>query len=334
MIVTVRRRARSPNLRVHWGAQDARDAASENKVTLEKAKLTSCIQMLHENESSVLASTEKAAVKIKNIGNNQFVITFSHLVDGVPCTQCEGHVAVQGTSWQPYDTLSTPHASMLGLLAFARRQVLPRYSKACVVAKNMQTLFGSVVPQCTDAHDCRVDDAFLHNNATTVSKLTDMLTTAECGRQFSPVAAARLAWLAAVFCSTAPPSKAFSMFNVTQMQMTDMSDYTVEHLYERAPEKHHLTVLMRGENADDRIRRFNVAVRMFSADSEFVKDLLPKIIGLNATIYSPVMVVSGVRNNQAAAIFLSSETLTTNSHKSAMRTFLCGLSPTHAESGL
>ena len=132
MIVTVRRRARSPNLRVHWGAQDARDAASENKVTLEKAKLTSCIQMLHENESSVLASTEKAAVKIKNIGNNQFVITFSHLVDGVPCTQCEGHVAVQGTSWQPYDTLSTPHASMLGLLSYARRQVLPRYSKACV----------------------------------------------------------------------------------------------------------------------------------------------------------------------------------------------------------
>jgi hypothetical protein len=110
--------------------------------------------------------------------------------------------------------------------------------------------------------------------------------------------------------------------------------YTVEHLYERSPEKHHLTVLMRGENADDRIRRFNVVVRMFPADSEFVKDLLPKIIGLNATIYSPVMVVSGVRNNQAAAIFLSSETLNTHSHSSAMRTFLFGLSPAHAESGL
>ncbi len=67
------------------------------------------------------------------------------------------------------------------------------------------------------------------------------------------------------------------MFNVTQMQMTDMSDYTVERLYEHTQEKQHLTVLMRGKSADDSIRRFNVAVRLFAADSEFVKDLLPKI---------------------------------------------------------
>ncbi len=113
------------------------------------------------------------------------------------------------------------------------------------MAKNMQTMFDSVVAPCTDAHDCRADEAFLQNNATTLSKLTDMLNTDKCGRQFSPVADARLAWLAAVFCSTASPSKAFSLFNVTPMQMTDMSDYTVEHLYERTPEKEHLRLAER-----------------------------------------------------------------------------------------
>lgn len=66
---------------------------------------------------------------------------------------------------------------------------------------------------------------------------------------------------------------------------------------------------------------------MFAADSEFAKELLPKIIGLNAAVYSPVMVVAGVRNNQAAAVFLSSDSLTTAAHSSAMRTFLRGLSP-------
>jgi len=88
---------------------------------------------------------------------------------------------------------------MVGLLSYTRRRVLPRYSKACLVAKNMQTMFGSVVTQCTDTHNCQADEAFLHNNSTTLSNLTDMLNTAKCCRQFSPVAAARLAWLAAVF---------------------------------------------------------------------------------------------------------------------------------------
>jgi len=117
------------------------------------------------------------------------------------------------------------------------------------------------------------------------------------------------------------------MFNVTQMQMTDMSDYTIEHLYEHSLEKQHLIVLIFGENANDNISHFNVAVRMFPAHSKFVKDLLPKIISLNSTIYSLVMVVSDVRNNQASSIFLSSETLNANTHSFAIHVFLCGVSP-------
>ena len=91
------------------GTRLAPKGVQVKKVTLDKGKLTSYIQMLHENESSVLASTDRASVKIKNVGNNQFVITFTDVVQGVPCTHCEGHVAVQGLSWQPYDAQSTPH---------------------------------------------------------------------------------------------------------------------------------------------------------------------------------------------------------------------------------
>jgi len=67
---------------------------------------------------------------------------------------------------------------------------------------------------------------------------------------------------------------------------------------------------------------------MFPADSEFVRELMPKMVGLNASLFTPVMVVAGVSNNQAAAIFLSSDSLSTQAHASAMHTFLCGLSNT------
>jgi hypothetical protein len=85
---------------------------------------------------------------------------------------------------------------------------------------------------------------------------------------------------------------------------------------------------MRGDNVvDDRIRHFNVAVRMFPTDSEFVRELMPQMVGLNASVFTPVMVVRGVSNNQTAAIFLSSDSLSTQVHASAMHTFLCGLAP-------
>jgi len=320
----MRKSIKTPNLVVRW---DSLAQGPANVARLDQRKLTSCMHMLHRNESSLLAATDDVFVSVKNIGDNEFTLTFGQQLDGAHYTNCEAQVSVNGVVWKSFNSQTTPDKSMVDLLTYARFQLLPRYSQAAIVAQHLQRMFGSAVTRSPEAFVNRVDDAFMRNNSTVVSKLTDMLNGTDCGKQISPGAAARLAWLAAVFCSAAPPSKSFSMFHVTQMQMTDMSDYTVERLYEHAPEKQHLTVLMRGDSADDRIRRFNVAVRMFAADSEFVKDLLPKIIGLNATIYSPVMVVAGVRNNQAAAVFLSSDSLTTTAHSSAMHTFLRGLSP-------
>jgi len=40
---------------------------------------------------------------------------------------------------------------------------------------------------------------------------------------------------------------------------------------------------------------------------------------------SPVVVVSGVRNRQTAAIFLSSHSLTPTQHRLAMDAYMCGV---------
>lgn len=334
MLVTLRKRTVGPNLAVGWSAQGNCCGGDVRKVQVEKNKLVSCLQMLHDKETSVLTSTGNAFVKIRNAGNGSFVLAFGRVDEASGKTQsqssqieCEAYISPQGIRWltQAQDA----HASMVQLLTYACQQLLPTYSQASCVAQRMQAEFGNVATlRGGEAYDMRVDEAFMLNNASTVSKLLDMLNAAKCGRRLSAAHASRLAWLAAVFCSAAPASKAFSLFNVTQMQMTTMSDYTTERLYEQAPEKQHITLLMRGDNAlDDRIRRFNVAVRMFPADSEFVRELMPQMVGLNASLFTPVMVVAGVSNNQAAAIFLSSDSLSTQAHASAMHTFMCGLAP-------
>ena len=332
MLVTLRKRALGPNLVVGWSAQGRGGESEVRKVLVEKNKLVSCLQMLHENETSVLASTKHAFVKIRHTCNDSFVLAFGCVDEASGKTQshssqteCETYILQQGINW--LTPAQDAHASMVRLLTYARRQLLPTHSKVLRVAQSMQAEFGNVATlRGGEAFDMRVDEAFMLNNASTVSKLLDMLNSAKCGRRLSVAHASRLAWLAAVFCSAAPASKAFSLFNVTQMQMTTMSDYTTDHLYEQAPKKQHITLLMHSDNAvDDRIRRFNVAVRIFPADSEFVRELMPQMVGLNASVYSPVMVVAGVSNNQTADIFLSSDSLSTQAHASAMHTFLCGL---------
>jgi hypothetical protein len=167
-----------------------------------------------------------------------------------------------------------------------------------------------------------MDGTFKKNNAIVISKLTDMLNLKlNKGKNISFEHAANLIWLGSCFCATAPTSKTFNLFNVSQLQMAQMSDYVVESIYERAPEKQHVTMLMRGVDAQDRIMRINLAVRMFASDSEVCRDLMPRVCGLNDSIHSPVMIFTGVHNNQAAAVFLSSETTSSDAHQQAVHAF-------------
>jgi hypothetical protein len=188
----------------------------------------------------------------------------------------------------------------------------------------MQMSFGRVAfDQPTEKYNGCLDETFKKNNSIVISKLTDMMNM-NLGKR-KPTSferAATLVWLASCFCATAPTSKTFNLFNVSQLQMAQMSEYMVESIYEKTPEKQHVTTIMRGTDATDRIMRINLAVRMFACDSEVCRDLLPKVSGLNATIHSPVMVFTGVHNNQAAAVYLSSETTSTDLHQQAVHAFL------------
>ena len=324
MLVALRKRSLGSNLLVGWNAPNR----NVRKVVVDKSKLVSCLQMLHANENSVLVSTKDAFVQLLNTGNDGFVHAFGRVDDSMRrVEECRVLISPQAIHW--LTPSQTAQDSMVQLLFYAQRQLLPTYSKAVRVAESMQSSFGNIAA-LSGGVPCGsgVDESFMLNNASTVSKLMDMLSAAKGFRRLSAAQAGRLTWLASIFCSSAPASKAFSLFNVTQMQMTTMSDYTTERLYEQAPEKQHITLLMRGDNAvNDRIRRFNVAVRVFPADSEFVRELLPQLVGLNASIFTPVMVVTGISNNQAAAIFLSSDSLRMHTHASAINTFMCGLAP-------
>jgi len=322
MLVSLRKRSLGSNLLVRWHTP----SREVRNVLVDKHKLVSCLQMLHANENSMLVSTNDAFVQLSKAEDDSFLLEFGSVGNSGRWKVQEGKALISPQSINWLSPAQTPQDSMKELLFFAQRQLLPTYSKAVCVAERMQTSFGNISMWNCQSQGSRIDEAFMLNNASTISKLVDMLRGAMCDKKLPATHAGRLAWLAAMFCAAAPASKAFNLFNVTQLQMTTMSDYTTERMYEQAPEKQHITLLMRGGNAvDDRIRRFNVAVRIFPAESEFVKELMPQVVGLNASIFTPVMIVTGISNNQAAAIFLGSDSLRTHCHATAMRTFMCGL---------
>ena len=328
MLVSVRARERPHLLRVEIPLDTT---SVPHQMEIEKAKIDSCIQMLHEDESSVLASDTTASVQIKNVGNNNFRLTFQKHEGSQRLTVCEGQISALGVCiLSDYPDLQTIPQSVKRLLAYSRNQVIPVYATAAAVTEKIQGVFGSVLPKSVMEnnslmHHSRADDAFFRNNASTVSKLLDMFNAAGCNGHFKPMVAARMVMLAAIFSATAPATDKGNMFHVSQLTMTDMSDEMSKTIYDTEPEKQHVTVLLRGENAENRIKRFNVAVRLFGTKSEFVHEMMPRSMGLNAKLYSPVMVLTGVFNKQAAAIFLSSESMSENVHCVALNMFAAGL---------
>jgi len=317
MIVSVR--ARAPKKSIDVKLFNA--PSKSQKLQIDKGKLESCIQMLHDNEACTLAKSTEALVRLRGLQNNKFevlMMTMNQLpVVGV--VSCSSITVDQ--------TPEKLDPSVCNLLTYAQKQILPVYSKAQLVAKSIQQTLGSVLMQPTEQlalnFNCLAgaDTNFMRSNACSVSKLVDILNAANCGRDISPTVAARLAMLAATYCASAPLNESGNLFHVSQLQMTDFPTSISDCVYEQQPEKQHITILMRGDNADDRIKRINLAVRIFPQDSELVRTHLPKLTGMNSNILSGVLVVTGVRNQQAAAIFLSSETLTTNSHGFAMQAF-------------
>ncbi len=87
MLVTLRKRTVGPNLAVGWSAQGNCCGVDVRKVQVDKNKLVSCLQMLHDKETSVLTSTGNAFVKIRNACNCSFVLAFGRVDEASGKTQ-------------------------------------------------------------------------------------------------------------------------------------------------------------------------------------------------------------------------------------------------------
>ena len=316
MLVSVRVKTQNPNLVVH---------VSSERLLVSKDRLVSAVQMLHKTECCVLANNNGLSLRLINKESNHFVFVCSHAQNEEQKDVWHLQVFANGkVSAVCTDGRDATTDSISRLLSYTTQQMIPEYKQACSVSLVWQSVFGSLVSRVGLKSDRRADDVFVRNNASTIGKIRDTFNAQNNVQQHSVSSIAKTVWLAAVFCATAPSNKG-SLLHVSQLQMSDMPERMAQTLEATAPEKRHITMLMRGESVDDRIRRFNLAVRVFSADSEFCKDLMPALVGLNESILSPVVVVSGVRNRQAAAIFLSSHSLTPTQHSLAMDAYMCGV---------
>jgi hypothetical protein len=213
----------------------------------------------------------------------------------------------------------------------------------------MQNTFGFLSHKETESSILhkRIDDTFLLDNATTISKLTDMFNSklqaslrehvltrrassdnahgGTATNVFSSTYAALQLKLAAIFCATALKDSC-CMWHVSQGMMSDMSPEMKKSMYDAEPEKHYVTLLLKGDTQEERICRVNLAVRFFSTKHPFTTKLMPTAMALNASnCHTGVLVLTGVRNNIAAAIYHNSDTQTVQQNKLALAAYMGAL---------
>ncbi len=293
--------------------------------------------MLHDNESVTLLSNKACSLVLANTGSNRFSVTCYSLATrkrvAVAVTCCPGSKA---------DTFGY-------LIDYISAQTLPIYTNCVLVSRAMKMAFGCIPPArpLTGSNDhtpsthskTRADDTFVANNTTIISKLVDVLNSnvyesmcsslasqnqgAQKTMVYSASYAARQLLLASIFCATASHEKS-SLWHVGQGMMSDMSSDMQTCLYESTePEKQHVTLLMKGGSERERIMRINVAVRIFGATHELTEKFLRPVMGLNAgSPTTSVVVLTGVHNNQAAAIYINSNTTTVQQHKLALTAYM------------
>jgi hypothetical protein len=304
--------------------------------TISKRSLCSAVQMLQQNEFTTILSDSKFSMVLSSKGANKFTVTCSTR-NARYSTDCTAHHDLspefQGTSLQ-------------SLLRYLHNQMIPTHKECVIVSSKMQEVFGFISHNISDTAIIpkRVDDSFLLDNATSISKLTDMfnsnlhrsLSEKIISRRtmsnnsdakvqtpvFSASYAALQLKLAAIFCATALQENC-CMWHVSQNMMSDMSTEMQKSLYDSAPEKHYVTLLLKGDSIDERIFRVNIAVRFFPPSHPFASNLMPTAMAMNASsCQTGVLVLTGVRNNIAAAIYHNSDTKTVNHNKLALGAYM------------
>ena len=283
---------------------------------INKNALCSAVQMLQKQECTSILAHKNCSINISNQGANAFLIT---------CVSRNGTLQALCTQKTCIAVESIP-VPLHSLVLYVQQQMIPLLQDCVRVSARMQDTFGylSYTSDFQSNSSNNVDATFNSNNATTVSKLMDMLNM-NAGKQriFSAAYAARLLQLAAIFCASAQ-GDVNSLFHVGQAMMSDISPDMLTSLYESAePEKHHITLLLKGSTPQQRIYRINLVVRIFQPQHEFISKHLTQVVGLNASLPTTgVMMICGVRNNIAAAIYTNTELAALQQHKLALHSYM------------
>lgn len=285
---------------------------------INKKTLCSTMQMLQKRECSSILTHKNCSINISNQGANAFLITCVSR-NGTLQALCTQQTKIAGND-------SVIPVPLHPLVLYMQQQMIPLFKDCVQVSSLMQDTFGylSYTSDLSSNTSRNVDATFTSNNATTVSKLTDMFNMhADKQRIFSAAYAARLLQLAAIFCASAQNEKN-SLFHVGQAMISDMSPEMLTSLYDSVePEKQHVTVLLKGDTPQQRIHRINLAVRIFPAQHEFVSKHLAQVVGLNASLPTTgVMVICGVRDNIAAGIYTNTDLTALQQHKLALDSYL------------
>jgi hypothetical protein len=307
--------------------------ANAQVYSISKRNLCSAMQMLQQNECTSILSNAEFSLTLRNQGGNNFSVTYSTR-DSSYTAECTPHC-----DFSPqFESSSLP-----SLLAYLHNQKVPNYNECVLLSGKMQNTFGFLSHNATELSIVprRIDDTFLLYNATTISKLTDMLnsklqnslreralmrnTSAEHipTNVFSASYAALQLKLASIFCATALKDNS-CIWHVTQGMMSDMSPDIQKSLYEGAePDKHYVTLLLKGNSMEERICRINLAVRFFPPAHPFTTNKMPTAMALNASqCHTGVLVLTGVRNNIAAVIYHNSDTQTVYQNKLALAAYM------------
>ena len=229
---------------------------------LSKRDLCFCMQMLQKNESSTVFTNSKYSLNIKNVQGNQFVVEFN--------TPIEQHIlcCIPDKDISPDLQSST----LPKLLNYLHNQIIPQHKHCVIVSGQMQEIFGFLTNKTSD--NCtlqrRMDDNFLLDNATNISKLTDILNgnlhshltysilcpasaleqmnqQMNIGKKIRPAYAALQLKIASIFCATALKDIP-CMLHVSQNMISDMSAEMLKALYDKPPEKSCVTLLLRGDS--------------------------------------------------------------------------------------
>jgi len=304
---------------------------------LSKRDLCFCMQMLQKNEFSTVFTNSKYNLNIKNVQGNQFVVEFN--------TPIEQHIlpCVPEKNISPDLQSST----LPKLLDYLHNQIIPQHKHCVIISGQMQEIFGFITNKLSD--NCilqrRMDDNFVLDNATHISKLTDILNgnihshiqysilchaseaeqSINLAKKIRPAYAALQLKLASIFCATALKDIP-CMWHVSQNMMSDMSCEMLKALYAKPPEKSCVTLLLRGDSVNERIYRINLSVRFFPVDHEFTSTLMPTAMAMNVSkSMTGVLVLTGVQNNIAAAIYHNSDTQTMLQNKITFAAYMDSL---------